>query len=83
MNRVFPADRLESEVEALEKKLAGLSGTALLHTKQAIKAARVSSLAQAHREVNRLYTDELMKTADATEGLEAFLEKREAVWKHA
>lgn len=83
VNRVFPADQLESEVEAIEKKLAGLSGTALAYTKQAIKVARASSVGDAHRAVNRLYTDELMQTADATEGLQAFLEKREAVWKHA
>lgn len=32
--------------------------------------------------VERLYLDDLMQTADATEGLRAFLEKRQPVWSH-
>jgi cyclohexa-1,5-dienecarbonyl-CoA hydratase len=34
-------------------------------------------------EVERLYLEELMSTADATEGLEAFLEKRSPSWSDA
>lgn len=83
VNRVFPADQLESGVEAIQEKLAGLSGVTLRLAKKALKATRGLSVGDAHREVNRLYMDELMKTADATEGLQAFLDKREAVWKHA
>jgi cyclohexa-1,5-dienecarbonyl-CoA hydratase len=33
-------------------------------------------------EVERLYLDELMKTADAQEGLSAFIEKRKPEWIH-
>jgi len=33
-------------------------------------------------EVERVFVEELMKTDDALEGLSAFLEKREAVWKN-
>ena len=83
VNRVFAEDRLESEVEAIQEKLMCLSGAALFHTKRAVKAARSLSLRDAHGKVNRLYMDELMRTADATEGLQAFLEKRDAVWRHA
>jgi len=32
--------------------------------------------------VERLYLDELMKTHDAVEGLEAFMGKRTAQWQH-
>lgn len=52
----------------------------------AVRAARVGwterfldSLAAAER----LYLDELMVTADAVEGLQSFLEKREPVWRNA
>jgi len=34
-------------------------------------------------ETERLYLQELMKTADAKEGLAAFLEKRSASWSDA
>ena len=33
------------------------------------------------RRIEGIYLDELMKTADANEGLKAFLEKRKPVWK--
>jgi len=32
--------------------------------------------------VENVYLNELMKTDDANEGLRAFLEKREPVWKN-
>jgi len=32
--------------------------------------------------IEDIYLDELMKTADAQEGLEAFLEKRRPEWKN-
>jgi cyclohexa-1,5-dienecarbonyl-CoA hydratase len=35
------------------------------------------------REVERLYLGELMRTHDAVEGLRAFLERREPLWRHA
>jgi cyclohexa-1,5-dienecarbonyl-CoA hydratase len=34
-------------------------------------------------EVSRIYLDELMETADAGEGLRAFMEKRKPEWSHA
>jgi cyclohexa-1,5-dienecarbonyl-CoA hydratase len=33
------------------------------------------------REAERIYMDELLKTEDAVEGLQAFLEKREPQWR--
>lgn len=83
VNRVFPADRLETEVESILERLLQLSRTALCQAKQAVKAARRLDLVAAHREVNRLYLEELMQTEDAHEGLKAFMEKRKASWKHA
>jgi cyclohexa-1,5-dienecarbonyl-CoA hydratase len=32
--------------------------------------------------VHEIYLDELMTTADAAEGLSAFMEKRPPVWSH-
>ncbi len=51
----------------------------------AVKAARLDFAARVRakiEQVERLYLDELMKSHDAVEGLEAFLGKRTAQWQH-
>lgn len=51
----------------------------------AVKAARFDYVARVKAKVaavERMYLDELMKTHDAVEGLEAFLGKRAAQWQH-
>ena len=51
----------------------------------AVKAARLDYAGRVKRKiesVERLYLDELMKTHDAVEGLEAFVGKRAAQWQH-
>ena len=51
----------------------------------AVKAARLDYVARVKaklKSVEELYLDELMTTHDAVEGLEAFIAKRAAQWKH-
>jgi cyclohexa-1,5-dienecarbonyl-CoA hydratase len=51
----------------------------------AVKAARSDYVAAVRGKiaaVERLYLDELMNTHDAVEGLQAFIAKRTAQWKH-
>jgi cyclohexa-1,5-dienecarbonyl-CoA hydratase len=51
----------------------------------AVKAARcdyVKRVSEKIATVERIYLDELMKTHDAIEGLEAFIGKRAAQWQH-
>jgi cyclohexa-1,5-dienecarbonyl-CoA hydratase len=51
----------------------------------AVKAARLDFAARVRAKIatmEHLYLDELMKTHDAVEGLEAFLGKRTAQWQH-
>jgi cyclohexa-1,5-dienecarbonyl-CoA hydratase len=51
----------------------------------AVKAARsdyVRRISEKIAAVERMYLDELMKTHDAVEGLEAFIGKRAAQWQH-
>jgi cyclohexa-1,5-dienecarbonyl-CoA hydratase len=53
--------------------------------RQAVKAARLDFAARIEAKlaaVERLYLDELMKTHDAVEGLEAFIAKRTVQWMH-
>jgi cyclohexa-1,5-dienecarbonyl-CoA hydratase len=50
----------------------------------AVQAARVGFEERVRKdlaEVERLFLEELINTADAQEGLNAFLEKRQAVWE--
>jgi len=51
----------------------------------AVRAARCDYAARVRAKierVERMYLDELMKSHDAIEGLEAFVEKRSALWQH-
>lgn len=51
----------------------------------AVRAARCDYAARVHAKierVERMYLDELMKSHDAVEGLEAFVGKRAAQWQH-
>ncbi len=80
--RCFPADRFAAEVDAVCAGLLELSATALAHARRAVRLARGGDVAEAHRRVNRYYGESLMRTADAHEGLDAFLARRPPRWKH-
>jgi len=82
VNAVFPHDRFDDEAAAWVGKLLQLSGEALHLAKRAFAAARGRPLREAHETVDRIYRDELMRTEDAREGLQAFLEKRSPSWRH-
>lgn len=66
-----------------EKHLQPRSGIALRH---ATRAARFEFMARFEATIaalERSYLDELMTTADAVEGISAFLDKRDPKWSHA
>jgi cyclohexa-1,5-dienecarbonyl-CoA hydratase len=83
VNEVFPAHRFAEAAAQWIGRIADLSGAALRFAKRAVREARRAPTSDAHRELVRTYLAELMATADANEGLRAFLEKRAPVWKHA
>lgn len=82
VNRVVPTAALEQEASQLLSKLRGLSAVALEHAKRAIDLGYGRSLDVALKEVEDMYLHELMKTQDANEGINAFVEKRKAEWQH-
>ena len=80
INRAVPAAALDGTAHDLIAKLSGLSAPALRLCKQAL---RLSDDGWASRSpIEKLYLEELMPTADAQEGLEAFMQKRAPIWKH-
>jgi len=67
--------KLTSEILAKSAAVARL-------TKKAVRAGRDHGFSEALAESERLYLEELCPTADMAEGIAAFLEKRQPVWKH-
>jgi len=65
-----------------DRHLAGLSASSLGYALRAVRGQRDERLRVRLAEVERLYLDGLMGTADAVEGLNAFIEKRHARWEH-
>ena len=76
------ADPEAAALAWFDKHLADKSASSL---RRAVKAARAGFATRVSAKleiVERLYTDELMATRDAMEGLTAFIEKRPAKWEH-
>jgi cyclohexa-1,5-dienecarbonyl-CoA hydratase len=82
INYVVPSEELEEKTGELLAKFRELSGVALEHAKRAIEAGQSRSLDATLKQVENLYLNELMKTHDATEGVNAFVHKRKPVWRN-
>jgi len=82
INAVVPHAELGQKTQELLVRLRELSAPALEATKRAIDLARGASFEDALRRVEDLYLNELMKTEDAHEGIEAFMQKRRPIWKN-
>jgi cyclohexa-1,5-dienecarbonyl-CoA hydratase len=81
--RVVADDGVDAEALALAGRIARHSAAALRVAKRALRPpARERAEADALAASGRRYARDLMRTADATEGLTAFLEKRTPAWAH-
>lgn len=81
-NHVVPSAHLEGKLTEVLVKLRELSGTSLQFTRQSLDLGRGRTIDAALTEQENIYLHELMKTADAKEGIKAFMEKRKPVWRH-
>lgn len=82
LTRVVPDAELEPATLALARRIAGHSAAALRVAKQTMRGGERAARAGAFARASYLYTGPLMRTADALEGLHAFLEKRPPAWSH-
>ncbi|HYR27846.1 MAG TPA: enoyl-CoA hydratase-related protein [Thermoanaerobaculia bacterium] len=83
VNAVFPAAEFDAHAEEWMERLYRQSASSLRFAKKAFRLAKAADFDERLASVERLYLEELVKTDDATEGLNAFLEKRKPAWKNA
>jgi len=80
VNKVVPQEKLMEEALALATKLASKSPIALQMGKQAFSTMSDMEFEKALEYSNEMFA-ELCLTEDAIEGVNAFKEKRDPVWK--
>ncbi len=76
VNVVAPPESFDAAVVAFVGRLTSLSGAVLRQAKRAIGLGLDSGLSA----IEECYLRDLMRTEDANEGLNAFMEKRSPVW---
>ena len=79
-NRSVPEGELAGAVDECVERLRQLSPAALAITKKAIYAWDSMHFDKGLARAEKTYLEELMKTADAQEGVRAFIEKRQPKW---
>ena len=79
-NRSMPVAELAGAVDECVAHLLKLSPATLAVTKKAVYAWDAMHFDKGLARAEKIYLEELMKTGDAQEGIQAFLEKREPNW---
>ncbi len=82
VNYVVAPDELQKRTHELVTKLRDLSASALSMACAALAIGKRKDFEAKLKEVENLYLHELMRTADANEGVRAFMEKRKPEWRH-
>ncbi len=82
-NRAVANEDLAAAVEQIVQELIRLSPAALAVTKKAFYAWDAMHFDKGLARAEKIYLEELMKTADAQEGVRAFMEKRAPNWEGA
>jgi cyclohexa-1,5-dienecarbonyl-CoA hydratase len=82
VTRRAPAGDLDGGLDRLLAELTSKSAAVARLTKKAVRAGVTKPFPEALAEAERIYLDELCRTEDMAEGLNAFLEKRRPEWRH-
>jgi enoyl-CoA hydratase/carnithine racemase len=80
VNRVVPAADLDASVQAMAARIAGKSGRVVALGKEAFARQAEMGVEEAYAYTAQVMARNMM-LADAGEGIDAFLERREAVWE--
>ncbi|HSS97130.1 MAG TPA: enoyl-CoA hydratase/isomerase family protein [Terriglobales bacterium] len=80
VTRVVPEYKLDATVEAVTGQLSKFSSSSLSITKKAIYAWDAMHFDKGLARAEKIYLEELIKTTDAQEGINAFQEKRKPNW---
>jgi cyclohexa-1,5-dienecarbonyl-CoA hydratase len=80
VDEVAPAADVDERVLAWADRFKELSGAAVRFATRAARAAWIEALGPRLERLEKMYLDELMATADAKEGIAAFLARRTPVW---
>lgn len=83
VNAVASPETFERELNTFVARLSKLSGVVLRYAKRAAQIPLQAEDEKTLDEIEKLYLDELMRTQDANEGLNAFVEKRAPQWKES
>lgn len=83
VGRVVPVEGFDEAIAEFVESLSSLSRPVLRLTKRTVVEGMAEPLWDAFDRAEKRYLHELMELDDAHEGLAAFLEKREPVWRDA
>ncbi len=82
VSHLVPAEQLEQKTQEILARLREMSASSLEATRRALDMARGRSFEEALSAIEKLYLNDLMKTDDAREGVNAFMEKRKPAWRN-
>jgi len=82
VSRIVPTDKLLEEAMQVAETIASMSRPSTLMAKESVNRAFESTLSEGIRFERRLFHS-LFATDDQTEGMGAFIEKREPKWKNS
>ncbi len=82
VTRLVPDRTLDRELPVYLERFTDKSAAVLALTREALRSDRAMNFFEALARVERVYVDRLMQTADAQEGIEAWLEKRAPAWRN-
>ena len=82
VNKVYPRETFVADTAKFLEQFLSLSRAALVYAKHAMREATGRPFHEALHHVEQIYLKDMMATEDATEGLNAFMEKRKPVWKN-
>jgi cyclohexa-1,5-dienecarbonyl-CoA hydratase len=82
VQRVGVGDEFELSLQSLIDDLLGKSGAVLRLTVKGLRESSLRGFQEDLRRAEEMYCNELLKTEDVEEGVQAFLQKRPPHWRH-